>query len=75
MEADFTCNSPTLPAQDALKERFKRIDAKMALLRELEAYAESIRAARMPKVDDIAHLVGFEVELPEVEYEYEPIEA
>lgn len=68
MDAAFNCNSPTVTPDAALRERFERIDNRTALLRELDAYAAGVRSTdRLPVVDDA--LVGFPVELPEIEYE------
>jgi hypothetical protein len=47
MEA-FTCNTPTLPAQDALRERLERIENRQRALRELEQYLEAIRPFQRP---------------------------
>jgi hypothetical protein len=68
MDAAFTCSSPTVSPEVNRRERFERIEARVRLLRELEAYAEDVRSTdRLPAVDDA--LVGFPVELPEIEYE------
>lgn len=44
--------APTARPQDVLRERHERIEAKMALLRELETYLENVRAKdRVPEVE------------------------
>lgn len=72
MEAAFTCSTPTVPANDALRERLERLDVKAQLLRELETYVAGVRGnEHLPTVDHLLDLIGFPVELPEIEWEYE----
>lgn len=47
MEAAFNCETATLPARDALRERFERIEAKAAILRELNCYLAACRRNRI----------------------------
>lgn len=40
---NFTCETPTLGAADALKERLERIESRSHTLKELERYLERVR--------------------------------
>ena len=44
----FTCDTPTLAAPAALRERMDRIKARDRVLRELDAYLEAIRPFQRP---------------------------
>lgn len=41
----FTCDSPTVRPEVALRDRLDRIETRSQILRELDAYLEAVRAA------------------------------
>ena len=43
---NFACTSPTVPVQQAIKDRLARIETLNGLLAELERYLNGIRQAR-----------------------------